>query len=46
VRSISRSRHECMEGQIVKNLWKTENLRVKCELINLQTRCVQITEET
>jgi hypothetical protein len=43
-RAIASNFHECLEGQVVKNLRKSENLQVRAELITLQNRLTVITD--
>lgn len=45
-RSIRSNLHENLEGQIVKNLRKSESLQVRVELVGLQSRSTVITEKT
>ena len=45
-RAIASHFHECCEGQIVKNLRKSENLQLRAELVALQSRFTVITDRT
>lgn len=45
-RAIRSNLHECLEGQVVKNLRKSENLQIRVDLVNHQSKGTVITEKT
>jgi len=45
-RALANHFHELLEGQIVKNLRKSENLQVRAELVSLQSRLTVVTDRT
>lgn len=46
MRAIRSNYHECLEGQVVKNLRKSENLQVRAEMVTLQNPSTVIMDRT